>query len=491
MVDSRARSDFDVIVIGAGIGGLSVAALLARRGFKVLVAEAHNLCGGNCTSWRRRLPGHRQPFTFDSGVQDISGLGANGPLTNLFRQLGISIPWERVHHLYWHDGIRVRGGLTQSEFVDSLCHAFPGEADGIRHFMAEMAAVYRDLYAECEKTGGVPLPPPPHERRAWCERHPAAAQWLRQRFTDMLQTYLSDARLQLLLQTLSEYIAATPDDLTVHDMAPLYGYYFEGGHYPCGGSQSLADALAGAVRDHKGKIVRRTRIEKILTENGRVAGVRTARGERYTAPIVVANGDVVSMLTELVDPPQLATAYAKRVAALRRGPSAILVSLGLSTVMDLPPRIFIRQGDLAFGVGNPSVLDARLAPPGHSAVTLLLLLSEAESATWGERTDPSYLSRKTAAADRLIAAVEQSVFPALRSHIVYQEVATPATFKHYTGARNGNIYGAARAIWRPAMNSPVSGLFLVGAGTDTGAGIEAVVISATRAADTITATLQR
>src|SRR4051812_43315274 len=68
-----------VVVVGAGIAGLSSAALLASRGFKVLVVEAHDRPGGYCTSWTRRVRGSDgvvRRFVFDAGVQDISGLGS-------------------------------------------------------------------------------------------------------------------------------------------------------------------------------------------------------------------------------------------------------------------------------------------------------------------------------------------------------------------------------------------------------------------------------
>ncbi len=79
-----------VIVVGAGIGGLSAGALLATRGFKVLVVEAHDRPGGYCSSWNRRVRrnGETLTYRFDAGVQDISGLGTRGPLRHLLRNCG-------------------------------------------------------------------------------------------------------------------------------------------------------------------------------------------------------------------------------------------------------------------------------------------------------------------------------------------------------------------------------------------------------------------
>ncbi len=79
-----AENEYDVAIVGAGVGGLSCGALLAKRGLKVLVVEQHYLAGGYCTSFPRK--GHS---TFDAGVHDISGLGPKGPVRFLLRELGI------------------------------------------------------------------------------------------------------------------------------------------------------------------------------------------------------------------------------------------------------------------------------------------------------------------------------------------------------------------------------------------------------------------
>lgn len=487
--ECSAQGTYHVIVVGAGVGGLSAAALLACRGFKVLVVERHHKVGGNCTSWRRRVPlsGGAGDFVFDCGVQDISGLGPNGPLNNLLRQIRAAdrISWKRVHHLYWMNGIRLNGGNSCAEYVEELCRQFPGESAGIKSFFSEMGAVYRELYADSAKTGGIPATPTLSAFRDWPQTHPHAFRWLRRSFEEMLQTYLSNGVIHAVIQTISEYITEEPRRPLVLDMAPLFGYYFEGGYYPGGGSQRLPQLLANIVEEHRGKILLDTSVEKLHIENGHVAGILTSRGERLFAPLVVANGDVVAMLTTLISEPILPKRYASRITQLARGPSAIVVNVALSIIMPLPARIFIRNNGLSFGIGNPSVLDPTLAPDGHSAVTILLLLSESEAATWLDKLSGNYTARKENVADQLFAAIETSVLPDFRKYIVHKEIATPASFAAFTGARNGNIYGAACAGWRPGLQSPVPGLLLVGGGTETGPGIEAVVISGMRAANLI------
>lgn len=476
-----------VIVVGGGIGGLSVAGLLAARGYRVMVFESHNLPGGNCTSWRRVVErdGERLRFVFDAGVQDFSGLGARGPLRNLLSRLDAedAIRWHRVRHLYCRNGVRLEGDADPEVFIANIVRLFPREEPGVRAFFAEVRAVYREMYADVERTGGVPAPPAAHEMLVWPQTHPHAYRWMRQRFDEMLDTFLGDTELKQFLRLVSEYVTEDPHVLRTGEMVPLFGYYFDGGCYPEGGAQRFANLLAKCVR-RNGAVRFATKIDRILLDEGRAVGVETAGGERHFAPVVISNADVAKTLLGLVGTAVLPEPYARKITDLPRGPSAVLLSLGLDTVMPLPARIFIEQNGLRFGVGNPSVLDANLAPPGCSAVTALCLMSEAEATDWLRRPQEC-AARKTAAAEALIDAIADAVFPDVRRHILYREVAAPGTFARFTDAANGNIYGAARGGWSPSLRSPVSGLLLVGAGTETGPGIEAVVVSATRAADLI------
>ena len=478
-----------VIVVGAGIGGLSAAALLATRGLKVLVVEAHDRPGGYCSSWRRTLRRDDQVmnFVFDAGVQDISGLGPGGPLRILLDQLGAQgrLDWRRVRHLYVQDGLRLDVPATAAALAAHLSDLFPGEASGIAAFFAEIETVYDDLYADIELTGGVPMPQTtPDARLSWPVRHPIGWKWLHRPFHELLDQFLIDDRLKRLLTTLSDYVTEMPERLLVREMAPLFGYYFNGGYYPAGGSQRLADVLHTVIEANRGLVLLRTRVAGILTDSGRIAGVTTANGAVHRAPLVIANGDVVTALTELLGGADLPSRYAARVRTLRRGPSAVLVSLALDTLPDLPARVIVHERGVTVGIGNPSTIDSSLAPPDHAAVTLLGLLSEADGATWGVDT-PDYEDRKRRHAAQLMDIAE-TVIPGLHQRCLYRQVATPTTFARYASTRNGNIYGAARGQWCPAIKSPVPGLLLVGAGGPNGAGIEAVVVSGMTAANLIT-----
>jgi phytoene dehydrogenase-like protein len=487
-----------VVIIGAGIGGLTAAALLARHGLRVLVLEAHSRPGGACTSWTRRITrdGRALTYVFDAGVQDISGVVDRGPLRQLLRRLDAEsrIRWLRVRHHYARDGLRLTAAADAAALVGDLGAAFPGDRAGTAAFFAEMEAIYRELYLDIEHSGGVPVAPADAAGRTrWAERRPHASRWLHRPFAALLDHHLSDPRLKALLTILSDYITDDPARLSVGDMAPLFGYYFDGGYYPAGGSQRLPDTLSAIIAEHGGTVLLRTTVTRVLIENGRATGVETADGRRFPAATVVADGDVRTLLETLVGREHLPRRYAARLRTLARGPSAVLVSLGLDSQPDLPARVFIHHDGLEFGIGNPSAIDPSLAPEGHAAMTLVCLRPTAEPAVWSSAAEPAvwsrgvpdYPARKAAFADRLIAAVEATVWPELSRHIRFREEASPASFARYLRTEGGNIYGAARGQWLPGVRSPIPGLLLVGGGTASGAGIEAVVVSGTLAANLI------
>ncbi len=478
----------DVVVAGAGIGGLAAAALLARQGAKVLVAESHDRPGGSCTSWPRKArlrDGTAGRFIFDSGVQDFSGLGPDRALRWLLTELGLCsrLTWHRVHHRYHLDDLAIDVPETAEGFARELARMFPAEAAGLAGFFEAISTIYKDMG---DHGGAHPgMPQTAAAREQWLARHPVSARWMQSPFAGMLDAFIADARPKHFLTILAEYLTDDPASLTVGEMAPLFGYYIDGGFYPQGGSQELANALAGAVTENGGQLLLSTRVDRINTDNGRATGITLANGEIHHAGHVIYNGDA-ALLPECLDAGQLPPRFQQRLGSRRLGPSAILVSLGLDRIPAMPARVFVTQKGFTFGIGNPSAIDPTLAPPSCAAVTLMCLLSEEDSAQWFTFDRRTYAAEKEAFTGRLIAIADE-IAPGFAASIVYRQTAAPPTFARYLNTKAGNIYGGARRQWKP-LNQPVlPGLLLAGGGTLTGPGIEAVVLSGIAAAEGIRA----
>lgn len=181
----------DAIVVGAGIGGLTAAALLAERGLAVLVVEQHYLAGGFCTSWPRivRQGERRLRYVFDAGVHDVSGLGPHGPVRHPLRTLDLEdrLDWRRVTHEYVLPGLRLKVPHRADELVATLGERFPAERERIAAFFTEIEAVYREMYADAHTTGGVPCPPRTVDAMlAWPGAHPHAFRWMHAPFGVMV-----------------------------------------------------------------------------------------------------------------------------------------------------------------------------------------------------------------------------------------------------------------------------------------------------------------
>jgi all-trans-retinol 13,14-reductase len=485
---STATADADVLVVGSGIGGLTAAALLAQAGYRVCVLEQHYLAGGYCTSWVRRVRngGRTLYYTFDAGVHDIGGLGPRGTVRLLLRRLGIEhgIRWHRVDREVVLPGWRLQFPRDSQELVGLLGRRFPGERAGIEAFFAEMEALYREIYLDSEQCGGIPrLARGLLEALAVLSQRPRIHRWLGVPFLAMLAEYLRDPELRWVLSAFFAYLTHDPAPLSVVAMAPIYGYFFDGGYYPEGGSQRLADALVGVIERCGGTVRLRSPVSRLTVHSGRVLGVELASGETLAAPTVISNADLRHTFLDLVGRERLPAAFRRRVEALQPSTSGFSVFLGVDYVPRVSAMTLVGPPGSSLFIGVPSQSDPSLAPPGHACITLLTFLPPGETAPW-DRSDPGYARRKRAAGDELMSRAE-AVLPGLSKHVVYRQDASPATFERYAWTGRGAIYGTAVEAWHPMAETPLDGLYLTGAGTFPGNGIESVVISGVLAAEAV------
>ena len=483
------ENEHDVIVIGSGIGGLSAAALLAKRGLKVAVFEQHYLPGGYCTSWERRVrPAHstldakeRWTYVFDAGVHDVSGLSERGGIRSLLRMLDIedAIEWKLNEQEYFIGETHFKVPHDADEFICQLGERFPSEAENIRKFFNEMQLILREMYADLEKTGGAPRAPDTIEDLlAYPKTHPHAYKWMDKLFVAMLDEFFSDPRVKDLLAALTGYLSDDPKSLTVESMAPILGYYFNGGYYPVGGSQALPDALVEVVEKHNGKIFLRTVVQRIIVEKDRAVGIELKNGQIHRAKAILSNADTHKTFLELIGREHLPKEFANYVELLKSSTSAFIVFLGLDIVPDIAPITILDD----IGIMIPSKLDSTLAPAGHASVTLLKLLPETDFVKW-DRKSPGYSQRKHKSADAMIASAEE-IIPGLRQHITYRQEGSPATFARYAWTTNGSIYGPATGQKRLTIKTPIKNLYVAGSGV-IGGGVEAAAIAGIHAANEI------
>ncbi|MDR1818421.1 MAG: NAD(P)/FAD-dependent oxidoreductase [Puniceicoccales bacterium] len=490
----------DVIVVGAGIGGLATAVLLARKGWRPLVLEAHDKAGGLASSWTRRIRTTGGgttggDFIFSTGVQDISGLSGHCALAVLLENSPFKndLRWLPTRQRHITDDLVFDVPDGWDALVEKLAATFPADAAGIRALFAELNTLLDALRLDTCRllegggnagagagaagsvAGGTAVP---HET-----------------YLAFLRRHVADPRFEALLTNICRYVTDAPETLPLRRALPLFGYYHDRAFYPAGGVRQLADTLAREITALGGEVRFRSPVVKIFSPAPPAAGtagaatVLLADGSRLAARAVVADTNAETLFRELLaapppappEPPPLPPVFRARLAARAPGPSALLLNAALDFVPDLPEHTFVTTGDFHCALANPSRNDPALAPRGAAVFSVLTLVSAADAARWLALTGDAYRDAKRDAARRLLAAAARAL-PDISRHILHSETATPRTFARFARTLRGMIYGHAATEWAPQSETPFPWLFLAGADTGPGAGVEAAAVSGFNAA---------
>ncbi len=448
------RDIYDVIIIGAGIGGLVCGCYLAKAGMKVLIAEQHYKPGGYCTSFKR------QGFTFDAAAHSLGGY-KNGSLGKVFKELGIDkkieIRQTDPSNIIITPDFKISFWADLDRTIKDIQTVFPEESKNIKVFLNFLFN-----------------PDPKH-----------FARMRGQTFKSILDSYFNDNKLRAALS-----FPMLNGGLPPSKMSAFIGSYIlrefilDGGYHPVGSMQALPDALVEILKESGGELRLSCLVKKIKVKDNNVTGIVLENGEYIPSKYIISNCDAMQTFYELLEKKVVNQDFLTKINNMVPSLSIFVLYLGLDEYFDKLPEPgtnawFIphynidklchseEEGDFR----NGYMIHVSPAPNQRSLLTFAI--SPFKNKRYWENNKRKWL-------ESFIRIIEKHSIPGLTKHIVYKDAATPYTFYRYTLNYKGSAFGWAGTpsqLAVPDMRKPsfIQNLYLTGHWTTLGTGIPGVM----------------
>jgi phytoene dehydrogenase-like protein len=458
--------DYDVVVIGAGGGGLAAASTLAQAGRSVLLIEKHYKVGGQMVTF------DRGDYTFEASLHALDGF--MGPFALM--SVGLLDPLFPATNAV--ELIKSEPFMYRSIYPD---FTFDTPSDA-KEYEAAMKAVWPEEAAAIDAIFNNlgPL---------------GILAYGNDTVADFLHTYTDNEQIISVLTTLAAFVGGGPSQLDSFTFIGMWmGYNLYGYHYLIGGSQSISDALEAKIRNAGGTILLNTLATKIVVEDGHATQVRTNGGGCFNAKYVISNANGPDTYLKLVGPEHLPADFVRMVEETPAGLSVATVYLGVdhdySEAFGNSHEIMVSTGydydatyqsifdcipeNTGFGLTNYTMVDPTSAPPGKNAITIGIQLAYECNNDWDWNVSHDrYKAYKYTLMNHYINRAEE-ILPGLTDHIEVMEMSSPQTIKGYTLNPRGTIFGwEATPAGDPPLpitkrESPIDNLFLASAWTSMG-----------------------
>ena len=452
------KDKYDVVIIGAGIGGLVCGCYLAKTGLKVLIIEQHSKPGGYCSSFKRN------GFVFDVAVHYLGACRRGGETHRIINELSIKdrlklVRIDPTDKIITPDSvIFIRKNYRDT--IESFKNNFPKEKNNIENFFNFIQRRdFLNIYAKIKNMT----------------------------YAQLLEAYFNDYKLKTVFSILLGNIGLPASQASALTAVTLYReFILDPGYYPEGGMQRFADLLAERFKEFGGEIVYSQKAIKILTENKQAKGVVLENGLTVLSKDVVSNADATSTFMRLLDQQNEDVNFT--IKKLIPSVSAFAVYLGIS--IDLKQLVKDQCSTWYFSTHNvdncytllgeniykepldyvvctfPSFHYQAMAPQNKSTMGIFISAPYKSKEFWDEY--------KNTLAEKIIAKTEELI-PSLSKYIETKVIATPHTFRRFTLNRDGAIYGWASSVGQVNRNifpqeTPIKNLYIAGHWCTSGLG---------------------
>jgi phytoene dehydrogenase-like protein len=470
--------DYDLVIIGGGISGLTTGLLWLKNADakKALILEKNFYTGGYVTTFERK------GYVFET-TQLI------GDVRSVLDYLGLDIEL-RKYEGTWMRRLVVHGDEVDEYRIPVGPDNFPAYAASLFPDHERRIVKYMDyilsLFAQVRK---LKVAPRFTDKMITPLVAPKVISCLSLTYSGLLDRFgLTDTKLRELLETFSAFAGVPPDRASSIQTTGAMISSMTNCYRPRGLFDELPIRMTDLYKDRGGELRLRAKVEKILTENGKAAGVMVkGDDEPIRARRIVTTIDPIVAMRDLVGEEQLPGAYVEKLKSTLMSVSSINVALGLDDDIDLSEadldypynlvstglgtaeKLFdgFLAGDNAFSRDcfHVGVVCPSLTLGGRNTVTIRCLPFAMNGwREWRRNDRRRYKAERERWADFFIDIVERHFIKDLRKHIVVKNVATPVTYARYSGCPTGAIYDMASTVRqfgprRLPLKTPISNLY--------------------------------